>query len=357
MNHDDLRTLLDYPDQPAVPDVAAIIARGRRARTRRTVAMTSAVAAAVVAVVVAAVASVPSGPSSLASAPRMFEAPDRFDPLVHTLHVGWLPEGLDGSAYRSVEPTSQTYSAGDDSGVQNGPDVGLVVTVLARGVGVEEILNGAPGLPRFPETRPAEPVNGGRAECISEPTVPGGTCTALRWEYAPDAWAQVSYAGSAGPTPAAAAAVTRRVAESVSLVVGDPVRLPFTLSGGLAAREVRGTGVAIPGDLTADEDPWEVSLDLAPDAPTDPEARDVRVLVAWTPGGGTPGSDKYGEPNTVVDGHQARLDRDQWGNFLMVWGVNGTTVTIIDAPDPLAAYAELGLLDEPADPAGWVPVR
>jgi hypothetical protein len=367
-----LRAALDDPGPVAVPDVAAIIAEGRRARTRKQVlAAVVAVAAVAIGLVVpagrldgspvpapdpgvqAALAGGPAPALLVAHGSPRYEAPTEFDPLTRTLAVGWVPDGLDGGG-TSVDAHQQHFGAFDDAYRNGGPDIGLAVTVLSRGRGVEELPTGALGLPRWAEPRPTDPVQGSAAQCLSDPAVPTGTCTALRWEYAPDAWAQVSYAGSAGPTPETAAAVARRVAESVSLSVAEPVRLPFSLTGRLGGLRPIAVGVAVSDDVDAiDGSRWSASVDLAP---VDPADRPVQVRVSWFPAGGTPGSDKYGEPNTTVDGNPASFD-DFYGDALLVWEPRGITVSLFDVADPVAAYDDVALVDDPFDPAGWVVLR
>lgn len=361
MNRDDVRALLDYPDHTPPPDVAAIIARGRRARAARAVALTSSVAAAVVAVVVAAVVLVPDGPPGPPSDPAAAARggspppgdpsadgiPTRFDPMTRSLRVGWLPDGLNGG--RSYTAASQQmYSAFDDAYVNGGPDIGLVVTVLARGTAVEGFSRGALGLPRDAQPRPTEPVGGGRAECLSDPLVPAGTCNALRWEYAPGVWAQVSYAGSAGPTPEAAAAVARRVAESVTVGAPEPYRLPVRLSGELAEAEPISVGVFVADTahpLLGNQ--WSAEVQLSTDH------GDITVFCEWVAGGFT-ASDV--DANTEVDGNPAVVDDEQ--SSISVYDVTGTRVAVRGSEGKvLEQVADVTVVDDPADPAGWPAVR
>ena len=71
------------------------------------------------------------------------------------------------------------------------------------------------------------------------------------------------------------------------------------------------------------------------------------------PGRRHPGSDKYGAPNTTVDGNPASFD-DFYGDALLVWEPRGITVWLGDVPDPVAAYADVAIVEDPFDPAGWV---
>jgi RNA polymerase sigma-70 factor (sigma-E family) len=303
-----------------------------------------------------ALAKLAGGPAPavlVADGSPLAEAPDRFDPLTRTLDVGWIPDGLDGGSV-TTSPYAQSFGAKDDGYVNGGPDIGLVVDVLSRGRGVDELPTGALGLPRGAQPRPTDPVGGGAAECLSDPNVPTGTCGALRWQYAPDAWAQVSYAGSAAPTPQAAAAVARRVAESVSLSAAVPVRLPFTLSGRLAGLAPVRTWVSVPDAADPiDGTRWTAEVDLAPDGAPDadrsigPAASDVRVLTSWEPGAGP------GRSTTVIDGHPARVE----SGSVTVYGVRGVEVSVVGDPDPVAAYGDVTVVDGPTDPAGWAPAR
>jgi hypothetical protein len=365
-----LRAALDHPDPGPPPDVPALIARARRARAQRRGLGSLAAVAVVVAgaavlvpwsppdvpapdrAVLAALAGGPAPAVLVADGSPLADAPDEFDPLTRTLDVGWVPDGLDGGSV-TTGAHEQSFGAKDDAYVNGGPDIGLVVTVLSRGRGVDELPTGALGLPRGAQPRPTDPISGGRAECLSDPDVPGGTCTALRWQYAADAWAQVSYAG-AGSTPQAAAAVARRVAESVSLSAAVPVRLPFTLGGRLAGLSAVRTWVAVSDDADPiDGSRWTAEVDLAPDGSdgsdrsVGPAASDVRVLSSWKPGAGP------GRTNAEVGGRAARLDADS----VTVWDARGTSVAILGVADPVAAFGDLTLVDDPTDPTGWAAVR
>jgi hypothetical protein len=64
------------------------------------------------------------------------EAPERFDPRVRTLSVGWVPAGLTNETaeitpdYQMYAGFDETYGRSDDGSTR---DHGLVVTVLAKG--------------------------------------------------------------------------------------------------------------------------------------------------------------------------------------------------------------------------------
>jgi hypothetical protein len=382
---DDLRRALHYPAAYPPPDTDAIIARARRGRMVQRAVVTGGLTALAVVVTLAATlappgplpgsppigstgGSDPGAPGDQPNAvlvaavgPAVARAPARFDPVLRTLRVGWIPDGLTNESAR-VDRYAQRYSGFDETYVTGGArtaDNGLSVTILAQGRPKSELPSGALGLPYFFEVRRAAPVNGRPAECLSEEGGPD-SCAGLRWQYAPDAWAQVSYAGRAGPTPAQRAAVTRRVAESVSLTTGTPVRLPFTVHHELAGLRVTGTGASVqrPGRVDPVQGTrWTADLDLV-----DGAGRTISVGVLLVPG--DPLSrverDKDGRirRNTTVDGHPAALLDS--GRHLVVWGVNGTRVMVDLSRRPGNArdlYAGVTVLPDPNDVTGWVPVR
>ncbi|MEV6967451.1 hypothetical protein AB0M47_20335 [Hamadaea sp. NPDC051192] len=374
---DDLRAALSYASPSSTPDTIGMIAKGRRIRAaRRAVAGFAAVTVAAAVGLFTAlqpgsgpdqpvppVAGGAPNPVLVAAYSSMAtEAPVKFDPLRRTLNVGWIPAGL-GAQYAEITPWEQTFGGHDAAYVNGGPDIGLVVTVLARKRPVTDFSDGALGLPRFAVAKPTEPVNGAAAECLTDPKVPG-SCPAIRWQYAPDAWARVSYAGSAGATPAQAAAVARRVAESVTLTKDQTVRMPFTLSGKLAGMTVTRTSTQIYSTAGNHGEAWSATVQLAPAGtvvkPTDDLLQvglfvDV-MLVPGDPSGRI--KDRDGQPNTTVNGHPAWRAAD--GTAVIVFGASGTR-SAVGYPDghgdATAAYADVALLAHPADPSAWQPLK
>lgn len=217
--------------------------------------------------------------------------------------------------------------------------------------------------PRFAVAKPTEPVNGAAADCLTDPKVPG-SCSAIRWQYAPDAWARVSYAGSAGATPAQAAAVARRVAESVTLTKDQAVRMPFTLSGKLAGMTVTRTSTQIYSTAGNHGEAWSATVQLGPAGTVVKPADDLQqlglfvdvMLVPGDPSGRI--KDRDGQPNTTVNGHPAWRAAD--GAAVIVFGASGTR-SAVGYPDghgdALAAYADVALLAHPADPSAWQPLK
>ena len=370
---DDLREALDYPFDAPAPDPAAIIAGGRRRRAARRALVGSGVAGAVAVAVLANGApsrhdgrpdltdGAPNPVLVAATAPLTRTAPDRFDPLTRTLNIGWIPAGLiDQQA--EITPWSQTYSGFDASHVNGGPDVGLVVEVLAKGRPVSDLSDGALGLPLLAVSHPTEPVNGQPAECLSAPEAPR-SCPAIRWQYAPGSWARVSYAGSVGTAPETADAVARRVAESVSLTAGEPVRLPFTLTGAPAAMKAARTRVDIyqSGSTGINGERWSASIDLVTSDSDlqnsgDPSRLSIETMQRPDDPSGRIGRDNA--PNTTAAGHPAWRQND--GGALVVWGINGTRTVVEYRNHPGDAetmFADVHVLPTPDDPAHWVAVQ
>lgn len=372
---EDLRRALRYTGEPSTLDTAAIIATGRRRRTaKRLLGGTGLTAVAVVAALGAMTALQPTdGPPvtepplagavpeavlvASTSAMAATEAPEQFDPLLRTLSLGWIPAGMAGQQ-AEITPWYQTFSVGDPAWVNGGPDLGLSVTLLAKGRPLSDLLGGAPGLPSEPVVVPTDPINGGEAECLTDPSIPG-SCSAIRWRYAPDAWARVNFAGSAVNTPEEAAAVARRVAESVVLTEGEPVRIPFALNGDLAELAAARTIVSVePSAGRA----WSASIELVPSGTVvqpqfGPQEQSLVIGASHDPGDPSGRIPRDDAPNTTVGGIPGWLSAN--GGALIVWGVSAARVFVEDTigGDALAAYANVALLPDPSDPAGWPPVN
>ncbi|GIF68036.1 hypothetical protein Ais01nite_60710 [Asanoa ishikariensis] len=287
------------------------------------------------------------------------EAPERFDPLMRTLHIGWVPGGLRGGS-AEVSVTEQSFGAKDKDWADGGTDLGLFLVVLAKGRPITDFSDGALGLPMGAVERETEDINGRPAVCLSDPAV-RGSCPALRWEYAPGAWARVSYGGSAGPTPEAAAAVARKVAESVWLTAAEPVRLPFTLTGATADLPAVRTFVSIaePGYPDYEGQVWSASIAVAQTAAEAEKPPGERRQVSFEARKSVdPGSRMRAdpEPNATVGGHDAWVADTE----MIVWNVSGTrAVTWYENwdADPRTAYADLRMIKDPADPADWPVVK
>ena len=227
--HRDVRRLL-ADEAASLPvttaDVRHVLREARRARLRRRLVLTG-IALSLGAVLYA----VTLGPLSLRPAAHtasvdvaasgtatVAAAPNRFDPMVRTLRVGWTPAGLTESRME-IDRYEQEFVAGDSD-----DEDALAVSVLTTGQASQESTPSA--------SRRTADVNGRPASCLAT------DCSALRFEYVAGAYGTVEYHG------ADAASAARRVAESVSLSEAVPVSLPFTLTGRTAKLTVRQTVTA-----------------------------------------------------------------------------------------------------------------
>jgi hypothetical protein len=344
----DVQTLLEEslpPLPPSTVDPARAVTAARAIRRRRRGLATAAAALAVLAAVPLAFGELPLRSTADQSAADPAKPAGRFDPLVRNLHLGWTPPSLVSRQWETT-PRRQSFY-GSERGKQD--DDGLRVEFLAQGD--ELVVKGQPVDDELiPVARPTAPVNGRPAWCL---VVPGatGTCHDLKWEYAPDAWARVSYTGPLATDEATATALVRRVAEAATFTANTPVRLPFELAGQTRRLHVlRALLLEPPG---TSKDPWMASLVLS----TDEDSRDASagsyVDVVGIAGhlAVDPGQ------NTVLDGKPARKS----DTGLIAWNVRGTRVSVSlgDAERkagwrPESVYRDLRLVANPADVASWV---
>jgi hypothetical protein len=357
----ELRTALRYPSEAAPPDTDAIIRRGRRQRHLHQALAGAATAVVLVAAGVATLGLRPGGSSEPSPAPSNApslagpdpvtgtrpnpllvaassrldaQAPDRFDPRVRTLHVGWIPDGLTREL-SMITATSQEYGA-------LGPDgTGILVIVLAHAVPASQLPSGQIGMPDNASSIVVGPefaVRGRPAHCLSDPRVPG-SCFAIQWQYADGAWARASYASPAETPVEETNEAVRRLVESVTLADPEPVRLPFTLTGELAGRQVIVSMVAAGGSGPAGK--WYGSVELAP-AGVEPTPGGPTIFVEANRVDPTadPGHTADQIPNTTVDGQPAWASGD------------GRAVVLFPQPD-LRVLCELRAT--PGDPRAYTP--
>jgi hypothetical protein len=321
----ELKELVREPAVPQRLDVARGIADGRRALRRRRLGVSVGAALGVCAVAGGAVALVPADPPPRladsppilaeppAPAPPPVLAPRQFDPLVRSLVVGYVPDGL-GERKHQITPEVQDFGAWEPP-TESGLVKGLTVIALPAG----GTLHGKMGEPQRPGTlgTPTDPVRGRQARCVGTP------CSTLLFEYAPGGWVQVRYNGRAGEP----AAVVRRVAESVRLDGRERVRMPFTVTGipaGLAPQESLVT-------TSTTGRPWEARISWS-DYPSGfhPKTRIPRTLgVDVYPDPRRTGDGaKTPDPNTRVDGYPATRTRSEGGDHLEVFDVGGIHFSI-----------------------------
>ncbi|MFC0507823.1 hypothetical protein [Micromonospora costi] len=355
-----LRAEVDSAERPStVLDVGRAMATGRR--QRRLARSTG--AALAVGVLVAAGLTVPGvlGPDR-PPAPADTAAPGRatalpaaltvVEPDVVYVRFGWLPEGV-----RHLQ-----YQAGL---LLSGPGVHLAASFNEtgepwRGATVDLFPKGAqPPAPQLDDGS-AAPLQGTHAG----PDLHGGPSTfvsyagtqrseaILRWQYAPDGWAQVRVLGLPGDPEDTAGRVAR------TLTFGQEVLpMPVTLRG------VPDTLRPITGDVTLDfHEPgsWYAGMTWSPEPPdADPGQQRARTLNVgfWPYRPATdPNGKGYVDPNTTIDGHPAALTGEGGMESLTVYGVAGINVSIDD--DGLlpggsrALFRRLGIGPSAAD---WLP--
>jgi hypothetical protein len=247
-----VRTLLQQaartPEPPSAVDVDAARRRGsRRLRARRAALPVLAVAA------LAAALTVPGGllsghPERTVASPAV-DAPWQFNPLVPYASFGWLPPGYSEnnadldvnqgatSATDFVSREAAAPAAGrllylqvearDMCAVNTAADLRAIIR--AHGQDQVACLDAA-----FTATGTAPNING-------QPAFWTDHGAGVAWEYAPDAWAELSLSGIADgggkavPPTAATQALLQKVAAHVAYGDTTPLTFAFRLSGELPA--------------------------------------------------------------------------------------------------------------------------
>jgi hypothetical protein len=340
MEHSTVHTLLDdlagAPAPKSTVDISQAILAGRRTIRRRRMLASGSVAAAVVAtlfVVMGLTRTAPIPPST----PSPTAAPESFDPLrvyAELRRLPFTPDRLDTTTGRN----SLTVVASQDT--QPSGDVRLTVVTAGHEVAnpLREPVAVRPG--QAAHGQAAEPLNGHRAEW----TWSGTTTAALRWEYAPGAWAEVSVSGLPGDPRT----VAREIASLVRFGANTGVRLPFQLDGVRAPLEPRLVRTSFAGE------DWRAAVYFGP-----PDTAPGEVLPLSITASRSTGVDDT-SATTTVDGHSAALRSTPDGqSWLDVYDVDGVDVTIA-ATDPDTAAALPGgftavyrTLKVRGDPATW----
>ncbi|MGB2570414.1 hypothetical protein ACPFP2_18465 [Micromonospora citrea] len=337
-------------------DLGRAVRDGRRTVRRRRVAATVAAGIAAVTVLAAvptlvdhaagrgradpAGPAVGSSPPPVSVAPMPDRAPAAFDPARQYADFGWLPDGLtdrsvlagvDGLTVQAATPTSPTAKAAgtvaDLRIVTAGHDIALD---MARDYAVASGTAGPVGL------EPAEPLNG-RTARWNTAVAPVPDAAALRWEYAPSAWAEVAV--QSVPPGTDPRALARRIALDVRYAVDRPVRLPVRferLPAGLRPMLHR-VGMSADGS-------WNVELSYGAGKRT--KYGDWPLVVLVVPRRSTSGDNGViGDPDSTIDGHPARRRSSlDGGASLQVYGVQGLYVELA-AHDKATLRALGGNLD------------
>jgi hypothetical protein len=252
-----VRTLLHEaartPGPPSAVDVEAARRRGsRQLRARRAALPVLAVVA------LAAALTVPGGllsshqertvvpPQPPATSPAVV-APWHFNPLVPYASFGWLPPGFSERAANNIDVNQGISSATDFvSREAAAPAAGrlLYLQVNARDMCATSVADlqaniRARGQHQVACIDAAFTVTGAAPDVNGRPAFWTDHGSGVAWEYAPDAWAELSLSGIGGgqnvPRSAATRALLLKVAARVAYGGATPLTFAFRLTGELPA--------------------------------------------------------------------------------------------------------------------------
>jgi hypothetical protein len=283
----------------------------------------------------------------------------RAERLVRTAAFGWLPAGLAASSFVADSQNRPYFVTGAGSRSGTGP----VVILTDYGRGPQPALPDLPG--GVPATLiPAADVNGHRAYWISAPTTAPNAHLSfeLRWQYAPDRWADLEAAALPATSVADLTRVAYKIAATATLGGHSVVALPIGVAGvppGLRVRRTAldtgtahgpavfelargGALILFAGANRAPSDSIQFSV-----IPTGLVRHHRGVARAYDRERGDRGSGQGLTPgsggvatNTVIDSHPAydsQLDGQAGAAVLWVFGVHGFDVQINAGASSLAA--------------------
>ncbi|MEU5562546.1 hypothetical protein [Micromonospora musae] len=353
---------VDSAERPTtLLDVDRAMANGRRQRHYSRVAG----AALAIGVLVAGAAMVPGllatdqpsvggpaagGPPAATGLPAALTT---VDPDVVYVRFGWLPDGI-----RNIQYQSGLLLSGP--GVYLGAAVssardewrGVSVNLYPEGVGPRSPQRDSGVQPTYIGGRPGPVLNGGPSTfaTYSNPDQPEAI---LRWRYAPGGWAQLRVHGVAGDPAETAERVARTLAFGHE-VMPMPVTVPGLPEG---LRPITGNVTLDLGEPRS----WNAYTSWSPEpADADPGRQRERTLtVGFAPHRqvSDPMDKAYVDPNITLEGHPARFSGQDGVESLIVYDVDGVTVSIDD--DGLlpsgGTRALFGKLDIGPDAAGWRP--
>jgi hypothetical protein len=253
LDEDAIRALLHEAARTAEPlsavDVDAARHRGRRQlRARRAALPVLAVVA------LAAALTVPggllSGHTERTVASPVVNAPWQFNPLVPYASFGWLPPGYSESLANGIDFNQGTTSATDFVSREAAEPVAgrlLYLQVNARDMCAVNTVTDlranirARGQVQVACIDAAFTVTGAAPDVNGRPAFWTDHGSGVAWEYAPDAWAELSLSriaadgGKALPPSAATRALLLKVASHVAYGGATPLTFAFRLSGELPA--------------------------------------------------------------------------------------------------------------------------
>lgn len=255
------------------------------------------------------------------------------DPLMERAAFGWLPGGLHANGYVADHQHEKYFQVSAQS--VNGGKGGATVTLTAYERGKEAFLGYLPG--GVPAKRiPAASIGGNRAYWIFKPDPSGQLSFELRWQYAPNSWADLT----GNEMPGDSATLTRtayKIAKSATFAGGGPIAMPLHIGG-------------VPGGLSPDRTVLnngaygEVSASVGYDA----GGPSSYLAISVTKSDGSIGTSVPGKagrptkgrhaPNTKLRGYPAYLGPGS----VYVYGVNGFDVQINASGSVLAKLNKTG---------------
>lgn len=287
-------------------------------------------AAGGVAAVAAGATVVGGSPVTLHSAPAA-EAAKYSDPLVERATFGWLPRGLHVNGYIADHQHEKFFQVIAQEGGKGG--AGVTLTAYERGK--EPFLGYLPG--GVPAKRiPAAPINGHPAYWIFKPNPSGQSSFKLRWQYAPNSWADLEGVQMQGDS-AELTRTAHKIAAAAGFGSNRPIGMPLHVNG-------------VPGGLSPDRTGLnngafgEVSASLGYDAGGPSSNLQIGVTKSnGTIGTGVPsrpGGPIIGRPrpNMKLRGYPA------YGtpSMVYVYGVKGFDVQISASGSVLAKVDKAG---------------
>jgi hypothetical protein len=379
-----VRTLLHEaarsPEPPSAVDVDAARRRGRRRlRARRAALPVLAVVA------LAAALTVPggllSGHSERTVASPVVDAPWQFNPLVPYASFGWLPPGYSESLANGIDSNQGATSATDFvSREAAAPAAGRLLSLQVEARDLCAIDTAADlranvrahGQVQVACIDAAFTVTGAAPNINGRPAFWTDHGSGVAWEYAPDAWAELSLSGIAAgggnplPPTSATRALLQKVAAHVAYGDTTPLTFAFRLSGELPAGwKVWRAGLDVSGGQT-----FGTGITVGPSVDTSAltiSASTVAGPAACQPGGGQSSYvSRLGVQWLYIVNSQPGDSQQQLCATAPVTGLTGVTITMdINNPasnTPLPGSTQLGgalgvlgrLLLLGPNPAAWI---
>lgn len=245
-------------------------------------------------------------------------APQAFDPSLRYAAFGWLPAGLTDWSVTTGRDGYTTSASGPASPGGKTEPASVVLRLVTAGHDIvltqTDNFVTAPGVTTgWSEVTPAEPLLGRTARWNGRATT-GPHSAALRWQYAPDAWAEVIVSNLGGGD---ARTVARRVAEQIRYGVDERLQLPYRLPSGLP-EGLRPATLAL---TSSGSSGWSARAGYGASRTS---SGDWPLTVIVIPRSSTHGDGPIAEPDTTIDGLPARrTPMSDGGTGLQVYGLHG----------------------------------